>query len=128
MSILNAKKDIDVIGVQIDFGASQKGVAMGPLAIRYAGLSQDLRKLGYSVRDKGDIIPPPDGMSLRHMIKFEQVNETNRQLYEKLLKHYIKQDFINGYKFDNDGVIIFLKPKRKKLKFKGIKKLTKDGR
>ncbi|MBR0307467.1 MAG: arginase [Mogibacterium sp.] len=82
MSILNAKKDIDVIGVQIDFGASQKGVAMGPLAIRYAGLSQDLRKLGYSVRDKGDIIPPPDGMSLRHMIKFEQVNETNRQLYE----------------------------------------------
>ena len=31
-------KDIDIIGVQIDFGASHKGVAMGPLAIRYAGL------------------------------------------------------------------------------------------
>lgn len=79
---LNHIKDIDLIGVQIDFGASQKGVAMGPLAIRYAGLCQDLRRLGYSVKDKGDIIPPPDGMSLRHMIRYEQVNETNRQLYE----------------------------------------------
>ena len=34
---LHRIKDIDIIGVQIDFGASQKGVAMGPLAIRYAG-------------------------------------------------------------------------------------------
>lgn len=78
---LHKKKNIDIIGVQIDFGASQKGVAMGPLAIRYAGVREDLRKMGYTVHDKGDIIPPPDGMSLRHMIRFEQVNATNRQLY-----------------------------------------------
>ena len=78
---LHKKKNIDIIGVQIDFGASQKGVAMGPLAIRYAGVREDLRRMGYTVRDKGDIIPPPDGMSLRHMIRFEQVNATNRQLY-----------------------------------------------
>lgn len=82
MDNLNKNRNIDVIGVQIDFGASQKGVAMGPLAIRYAGLKQSLRNLGYTVRDKGDIIPPEDGMSLRHMIRYEQVNETNRQLYE----------------------------------------------
>lgn len=82
MDNLNRNTDIDLIGVQIDFGASQKGVAMGPLAIRYAGLKQDLRNMGYTVRDKGDIIPPEDGMSLRHMIRYEQVNATNRQLYE----------------------------------------------
>lgn len=76
------KKDLDIIGVQIDFGAARKGVAMGPLAIRYAGLKQDLRALGYNVYDKGDIIPPDDGMSLRHMINFEQVNATNKHLYE----------------------------------------------
>ena len=81
MTDLNRKTDIDIIGVQIDFGASQKGVAMGPLAIRYAGLCHDLEALGYTVRDKGDIIPPPDGMSLRHMIRFEQVNATNEQLF-----------------------------------------------
>ena len=80
----NKKKDIDIIGVQIDFGASQKGVAMGPLAIRYAGLKASLRQMGYSVRDKGDIIPPEDGMSLRNMIRFEQVNATNRELYDEV--------------------------------------------
>ena len=64
---LHRIKDIDIIGVQIDFGASQKGVAMGPLAIRYAGVREDLRRMGYTVRDKGDIIPPPDGMSLRYV-------------------------------------------------------------
>ena len=82
MSNLNKKKDIDIIGVQIDFGAAQKGVAMGPLSIRYAGLKPSLRRLGYSVYDNGDIIPPDDGMSLRHMINFEQVNATNKQLFE----------------------------------------------
>ena len=84
MSNLNNKRDIDIIGVQIDFGASQKGVAMGPLAIRYAGLKASLRQMGYSVRDKGDIIPPEDGMSLRNMIRFEQVNATNRELYDEV--------------------------------------------
>lgn len=84
MDYLNDKRDIDIIGVQIDFGASQKGVAMGPLAIRYAGLKPDLKALGYQVHDKGDIIPPEDGMSLRNMIKFEQVNATNKQLYDEV--------------------------------------------
>ncbi|MBQ6388988.1 MAG: arginase [Mogibacterium sp.] len=86
MDKLNNNRSIDIIGVQIDFGAARKGVAMGPLAIRYAGLKKDLRKMGYVVRDKGDIIPPEDGMSLRHMIKFEQVNATNKQLYNAVYK------------------------------------------
>lgn len=84
MDYLNDKKNIDIIGVQIDFGASQKGVAMGPLAIRYAGLKPDLRSMGYHVHDKGDIIPPEDGMSLRNMIRFEQVNATNKQLFDEV--------------------------------------------
>lgn len=82
MDNLNKNRNIDIIGVQIDFGAAQKGVAMGPLAIRYAGLKPDLRAMGYNIHDKGDIVPPEDGMSLRNMIRFEQVNSTNRQLYE----------------------------------------------
>ncbi len=93
MHKLNRIKNIDIIGAQIDFGASQKGVAMGPLAIRYAGVREDLRKMGYTVRDKGDIIPPPDGMSLRHMIRFEQVNATNRQLYEAVYETLSEDHF-----------------------------------
>jgi arginase len=57
---------------------------MGPLSIRYAGLRPSLKQLGYAVRDKGDIIPPDDGMSLRNMIRFEQVNATNKQLYDEV--------------------------------------------
>lgn len=87
------KKDLDIIGVQIDFGAARKGVAMGPLAIRYAGLKQDLRGLGYNVYDKGDIIPPDDGMSLRHMINFEQVNITNKHLYNSVKSSLEKGHF-----------------------------------
>lgn len=77
-------KYIDIIGVQIDFGASQKGVAMGPLAIRYAGLKQSLAAMGYTVKDKGDIIPPDDGISLRHMLNFDQVNAANKALYDRV--------------------------------------------
>ena len=51
-------KSIDVIGVQMDFGASKRGVAMGPAAIRYAGLLDDLKGMGFDVHDKGDILAP----------------------------------------------------------------------
>ena len=73
---------IDIIGAQMDLGASQKGVGMGPFAVRFAGLVQMLEELGYEVRDKGDVIPPLDGMSRRGMLHYDQVVETNRQIYE----------------------------------------------
>lgn len=84
MSILNKNKNIDVIGVQIDLGASRKGVAMGPLAIRYANLIPDLRKLGYTVRDKGDILTPVEGESRPNMLNYDQVCAVNNQLYHQV--------------------------------------------
>lgn len=81
MSSSIKRKDIDIIGVQIDLGASMKGVAMGPLAIRYAGLKESLSDMGYTVNDKGDIIPPREGKTKSNMISYEQVNTTNRMLY-----------------------------------------------
>lgn len=86
------KKDIDIIGVQIDFGAETKGVAMGPLAIRYGGIIHGLTELGYDVHDKGDIVPPLEGMSVWHMINHDQVVETNRELY-----HEVKDSLANGH-------------------------------
>lgn len=49
---------IDIIGVPIDFGAGRRGVDMGPSAIRYAHLQQELEKLGYEVEDKGNLDVP----------------------------------------------------------------------
>lgn len=49
---------IDVIGVPIDLGAGRRGVDMGPSAIRYAHLQDNLADLGYTVRDEGNIEVP----------------------------------------------------------------------
>ncbi len=49
---------IDIIGVPIDLGADRRGVDMGPSAIRYAHLQQELEKLGYVVEDKGNVEAP----------------------------------------------------------------------
>jgi arginase len=49
---------IDIIGVPIDLGADRRGVDMGPSAIRYAHLQQELEKLGYKVEDKGNVEVP----------------------------------------------------------------------
>ncbi len=49
---------IDVIGVPIDLGADRRGVDMGPSAIRYAHLQNNLADLGYEVRDEGNIDVP----------------------------------------------------------------------
>ena len=40
--------------------------------------------MGYTITDTGNIIPPEDGLSLDNMIRYEQVNTTNRELYEEV--------------------------------------------
>ncbi|GER87515.1 arginase [Dictyobacter vulcani] len=52
---------IRVIGAPIDLGADRRGVDIGPRAIRYAGLIDQLQQLGHSVHDVGNInIPLPE--------------------------------------------------------------------
>lgn len=48
-------KEISIIGVPMDLGQARRGVDMGPSAVRYAGLSERLEKLGYTVYDEGDV-------------------------------------------------------------------------
>ena len=77
---------IDIIGVQMDFGASKRGVSMGPMAIRYGGLVEGLQALGHTVRDEGDIVPLPEGASLPDLRYYEQVVDVNRRLYGSVFK------------------------------------------
>jgi arginase len=49
---------ICVIGVPMDLGADRRGVDIGASAIRYAGLNDQLQRLGYSVNDIGNIVVP----------------------------------------------------------------------
>lgn len=47
-----------VIGVPMDLGADRRGVDIGSSAIRYAGLNDQLLRLGYEVHDVGNIVVP----------------------------------------------------------------------
>lgn len=54
--------ELRVIGVPMDLGADRRGVDMGPSAIRYAGLSDAIRRLEISHTDSGDLpVPRPEG-------------------------------------------------------------------
>lgn len=52
------QKPLRIIGVPIDLGQNKRGVDMGPSAIRYAGLSDRLKLLGYDLRDGGNVYVP----------------------------------------------------------------------
>ena len=49
---------IRMIGVPLDFGASRRGVEMGPAALRIARMAESLREIGHRVTDVGDIAVP----------------------------------------------------------------------
>ena len=50
---------IDLHGLATDAGAAERGSAMGPEALRIAGLAETLAELGRTVEDKGDFRAPP---------------------------------------------------------------------
>ena len=59
MSVEEVAREVAVIGATLDLGAGRRGVDMGPSAIRYAGLDQQLtEKLGVRVSDAGNVISP----------------------------------------------------------------------
>ena len=52
---------VRVLGVPMDLGADRRGVDMGPSAIRYAGLADQLERIGQPCVDGGDIaVPRPE--------------------------------------------------------------------
>ena len=46
---------IDIIGVHQDLGASRRGTDAGPSALRMAGLTEQLKKIGYTIARESDI-------------------------------------------------------------------------
>lgn len=80
------KKRIDLIGVQIDCGASKVGSSLGPTAIRIAGLGEGIKALGYELKDKGDIVQPQGGATSEKLRNYESVISTCKSLYENTLQ------------------------------------------
>jgi arginase len=55
----SAMKTITLIGAPIEEGSGRRGAAMGPAALRIAGIDTVLAELGHTVHDDGDIRPQP---------------------------------------------------------------------
>jgi arginase len=59
-------RTVAVIGAPLDLGQGRRGVDMGPSAIRYAGLADRLRALGYDVIDRGNVAAPePEALTVQ---------------------------------------------------------------
>jgi arginase len=51
-------RTVQIIGAPVDFGANRRGVDMGPSAIRYAGLADELAGADVESVDAGDLLVP----------------------------------------------------------------------
>ena len=51
-------RDVRIIGVPTDFGTNRRGVDMGPSAVRYAGLADEIELAGRTPEDVGDLNVP----------------------------------------------------------------------
>ncbi|KYG31237.1 arginase [Priestia endophytica] len=82
------KREISIIGAPMDLGQARRGVDMGPSAIRCAGLSERLQRLGYEVYDEGDIEieirERAKSTSSTHLKNLEAVAEGNQRLCTKI--------------------------------------------
>lgn len=86
---------IDIIGVPVDFGANERGVDMGPGAIRYSGLGKALNEMGLSYRDLGNIPVPILQSSYEDTsVKMKYVNEIN--LVNESLSKVVYKSLIEG--------------------------------
>jgi arginase len=84
VSIDMSGREVALIGVPTDVGASDRGASMGPEALRVAGLRERLQAHGLVVHDRGNLsgpanpwLPPVDGY--RHLA---EVAEWNRKAHE----------------------------------------------
>lgn len=70
--------NISIIGVAMDLGAGTPGVALGPSAIRYAGIVKRIEAIGYSVEDTGDIRVENNLLPYEEIGKLKFLNEVTR--------------------------------------------------
>ncbi|MFB6090480.1 MAG: arginase [Halobellus sp.] len=56
--MVSGTRAVRIVGAPTDYGANRRGVDMGPSAIRYAGLSDQLTRIGIDVVDDGDVPAP----------------------------------------------------------------------
>lgn len=79
-------KNLSIIGVPLDLGASLRGSNLGVDAVRYAGLKARLERIGYDVKDEGDIeVRREEAVTVDPNLKnMNVIVETNQKLCDKV--------------------------------------------
>ena len=78
----------------MDLGANRRGVDLGPIAIRYAGLVEKIGELGYSAQDFGDIIPHVSEDINPKMRHLNAILEANLRLYKSARQTLAEDAFL----------------------------------
>lgn len=86
------KNAVAILGVPLGYGASMAGVDIGPAALRVARLNQRIARLGYSVRDLGDMrlerpqVFPEEGEKLKYVREISAACEQLASEVEAILE------------------------------------------
>ncbi len=77
---------VAVVGVPMDLGAGRRGVDMGPSALRYARLLEELEALGLAVEDLGNVrVPLAETLRGRKGPYLEEIRQAALELKERLM-------------------------------------------
>ena len=87
-------KEVHVLGCQMDLGANRRGIGLGPVVVRYTGLTEKLEALGFKVIDKGDIIPLTLECTNPKMRHLAAIKEANARLYHSAKESLEKDAFV----------------------------------
>ncbi|MBS7345254.1 MAG: arginase [Caryophanon sp.] len=83
---------VSLLGVPMDLGQTRRGVDMGPSAIRYAGVTERLERLGYTVKDYGNVtvdnrtIEEDTHENLKNLIAVVQTSRRIRDAVKTMLE------------------------------------------
>ncbi len=87
-------RTVHLHGVPLDLGGGRRGVDMGPSAVRIAGLSERLSRMGHTVIDRGDIPAPIPETRVARDPKKKYIREIARVCQK--LYHSVQQSLVEG--------------------------------
>jgi len=78
-------RSVEVVGMPLDLGQSERGTDVGPTALRYARLVERLREQGHQVLDHGNL-DVPTFAKVRDDERANVIANVNRQLFEECVQ------------------------------------------
>ncbi|WP_126577955.1 arginase [Tengunoibacter tsumagoiensis] len=87
---------IRIIGAPMDLGADRRGVDIGPSAIRYAGLSDHLKRLGHTIHDIGNLpVPQPESRPIGNLrLKYlDSIIQSSSELADEVYQALQENEF-----------------------------------